>query len=922
MPTTLPLHHRRPTYLLVCLAGLLIGNSASAFAQQNSASIVEPADQSRLELTELARGLVQPMELDVAADGTVYFIELAGRLRAISPNSTEVRLLGELKITTEQENGLIGMALHPDFDQNGWIFLQYSPPDFPGQHISRFTIRDGKLDLSSEKLLLQFEEQRKECCHHAGSLHFGPRGELFIATGDNTHPHGDSQGYAPIDERPDRAPWDAQKSSANTNSYSGKILRIRPTTEGGYEIPDGNLFPADGSQGRPEIYCMGCRNPWRMTVDQKTGFVYWGEVGPDAGGDGPRGPRGFDEINQARSAGNFGWPYFIANNRPYADFDYTTGNAGPLYSLTEPRNESPNNTGAKVLPPPVSAMLYYPYGDSTEFPELGSGGRSACAGPVYNFNPLLNSSVKFPSAWDRCLFIFEWTRHWIKVVHLDEQYNPVRIEPFMPQQKFVRPVDLTFGRNGALYLLEYGETWGVNAEARLVRVDYIRGNRIPTVAVQAENNIGGLPLTVKLTSTGTSDRDPNDQLTYQWKLISATAPAAPPRIVGDTPETTFTLEQPGVWNAELTVTDTAGASRSASVPILAGNGRAELRFVRPQPGDFFDATQPIHFELFLKDPEDGTNDDHEMDVNGVRPIDPDGPGRVSVNAVFVNGPVPQADQASKESDATLPIGLRRMKNSDCFNCHAVDQKRVGPMLIDIATKYRGKDNALEASIERVRSGSTGVWGKIPMIPHSHHSPDELRDMVTWIYSLEPAGLVRVFQGFVGDVPVNPDEAAKPGHYRLDAAYTDLGSGPVPPLAASATLFVRQRLVEAEVAEEIRGPQILASGNASGGRFIGAINHGHSLLFRDVPLEQVGSIRLMIASAGAGGAIEIRRGSPAGQLLAEVPVEVNGNWEQFYERIVRIPAQTGRDHICIRFTHPAQAGGLMNLDLIHFLPPAE
>jgi cytochrome c len=183
---------------------MLIGNSASAFAQQNSASIIEPADQSRLELTELARGLVQPMELDVAADGTVYFIELAGRLRAISPNSTEVRLVGELKITTEQENGLIGMALHPDFDQNGWIFLQYSPPDFPGQHISRFTIRDGKLDLSSEKLLLKFEEQRKECCHHAGSLHFGPRGELFIATGDNTHPHGDSQGYAPIDERPDR----------------------------------------------------------------------------------------------------------------------------------------------------------------------------------------------------------------------------------------------------------------------------------------------------------------------------------------------------------------------------------------------------------------------------------------------------------------------------------------------------------------------------------------------------------------------------------------------------------------------------------------------------------------------------------------------------------------------------------------------
>jgi cytochrome c len=659
-----------------------------------------------------------------------------------------------------------------------------------------------------------------------------------------------------------------------------------------------------------------------MTVDQKTGFVYWGEVGPDAGGDGPRGPRGYDEINQARQAGNFGWPYFIANNRPYADYDYATGVAGPLYSLTGPRNESPNNTGEQLLPAPVSAMLYYPYGDSAEFPELGSGGRSACAGPVYNFNPRLNSAVGFPAAWDGCLFIFEWTRHWIKVVHFDEQHNPVRIEPFMAQQKFVRPVDLTFGPEGALYMLEYGETWGVNAEARLVRIDYIRGNRVPTVAVQAENNIGGLPLEVRLTSVGTSDRDANDQLSYQWKLISAADPSAAPRVVGNGPEATFTLEEPGVWNAELTVTDAAGASRSASVPVLAGNARAELRFLRPQPGDFYDAAEPIHFELFLKDAEDGTNDDHEMDVNGVKPIDPDGPGRVSVNAVFVNGPVPRGDQSAAESDATLPIGLRRMKNSDCFNCHAVDQKRVGPMLLEIAAKYRGVAGALETSVQRVRNGSTGVWGKIPMIPHSHNSPDELRDMVSWIYSLEPAGLVRVFQGFVGEIPVNPEEAAKPGHYRLDASYTDLGSGPVPPLAASATLFVRQRLVEAELADEIRGPQILNSANAGGGRFIGAINHGHSLIFRDVPLEQVGSIRLMIASAGAGGAIEIRRGGPEGELLGQVPVEVNGNWEQFYERVLPMPAQTGRDHVCIRFTHPGQASGLMNLDLVEFLPRKE
>jgi cytochrome c len=83
---------------------------------------------------------------------------------------------------------------------------------------------------------------------------------------------------------------------------------------------------------------------WRIQVDQKTGYVYWGEVGPDAHGNGARGPRGYDEVNQARSAGNFGWPYFIGNNFAYADVDFATGTVGEQYVVDSPRNESPNNT--------------------------------------------------------------------------------------------------------------------------------------------------------------------------------------------------------------------------------------------------------------------------------------------------------------------------------------------------------------------------------------------------------------------------------------------------------------------------------------------------------------------------------------------------------------------------------------------------
>ena len=221
-----------------------------------------------------------------------------------------------------------------------------------------------------------------------------------------------------------------KKGAANTQDLRGKILRIRPTRQGGYTIPRGNLFPRDGSQGRPEIFAMGCRNPWRMSVDEKTGIVYWGDVGPDASNDTPRGSRGYDEINQARRAGNFGWPYFVGSNSPYAKFNYATKELGAMFDPQHPVNNSPNNTGAKVLPPAQPAMIYWPYGKSPEFPELGEGGRTACAGPVFHYRPEFARTGGFPKQYDNCLLFYDWQRPFIKWARLDKNANFVRIEPF------------------------------------------------------------------------------------------------------------------------------------------------------------------------------------------------------------------------------------------------------------------------------------------------------------------------------------------------------------------------------------------------------------------------------------------------------------------------------------------------------------
>ncbi|PQO31395.1 glycosyl hydrolase [Blastopirellula marina] len=893
--------------LLLCLGTVL--------APLGILSAEEPAfDPSRLEVTTLVTQLKQPMELAVAPDGRVFYIEIQGQLKAYDPATRQTELVGEVVVTTAQENGLIGLALDPKFEDNHWIYLQYSPPEFSGQHVSRFTLVDGKLDMASEKVLLKYEEQRLQCCHHAGSLEFGPDGCLFIGTGDNTHPHGDSHGYAPIDERADKFPWDAQKSSANTNSYNGKVLRIRPLADGTYEVPDGNLFPKDGSQGHPEIYVMGCRNPWRISVDQKTGYLYWGEVGPDAGSDGPRGPRGYDEINQAKKAGNFGWPYFIADNQAYHDVDFTTEKIGAKFDPAKPINESPNNTGARELPPATAAFIYYPGAPFEKFPEVGTGGRTACAGPSYDFDAANPSATKFPPHFSRCVFVYEWSRHWILAVHLTGDSEIESLEPFMPDHKFTRPVDMQFSPDGALYMLEYGETWGVNDDAKLVRIDYVRGNRAPSAIASAENNTGKQPLAVKLSSEGTRDKD-GDDLQYAWYAYRAGEEKPTPKLLSNEANPLVTFKEAGVFNVELKVTDPQGAQAVASVPVIVGNARPTVSFVSPRDGDFFDSLAAIRYQLKVSDIEDGTSDFEEADETGAAEIDLEAPRRTALNMTLGTGSIPRGPEGDASDND--PVGLKLMKKSDCFNCHAVDSLRVGPPFLKVAEKYRGVPESLEASVKRVREGSAGVWGKVPMLPHSQHSVEEIRDMVTWVYSLEKDNAVRVFDGFVGNIELTDAEVEKAGYVQLEASYRDLGAGEIPPLVGTAKVFLRQRKIEAEAADEISGPRTLGGHTASDGKFLGAINHNNFARFNQIPLDRVASLIFRVTSAGSGGRIEARLDTLDGPVIASAPVEVNGSWDAFHDVTTPVEPQAGRHDVYIVFLNQERQGGLMNLDSVTF-----
>src|SRR5215210_7187505 len=156
-----------------------------------------------------------PMELDVANDGRVFYIERDGRLQIWKPDTQQTVTAGTVPVTRSQENGLLGLQLAPDFDTSKWVYLFYSQlPDSTGtQVVSRFKMNGDTLDLSSEQKILTFQHQTQECCHSSGSLYFGPDGSLYVSTGDNTNPF-DSDGYNPIAERPARTHWDAQRTAA------------------------------------------------------------------------------------------------------------------------------------------------------------------------------------------------------------------------------------------------------------------------------------------------------------------------------------------------------------------------------------------------------------------------------------------------------------------------------------------------------------------------------------------------------------------------------------------------------------------------------------------------------------------------------------------------------------------------------------
>ena len=255
--------------------------------------------QVRLEV--YAEGFSSPVSLTHAGDERLFLVERGGKIRIISsPGIVEANPFLDLSgiITAGGERGLLGLAFHPAYSENGYFFVNYT--DLNGNTvIARYSVSDEDPDLAdpvSEMVILTIDQPYQN--HNGGDLSFGPDGYLYIGTGD-----GGSGG-------------DPQDNAQDLTSLLGKMLRIDVDGGNPYIVPADNPFVND-AEVADEIWASGLRNPWRFSFDRETGDLWIADVGQNA----------VEELNfipaGTGSGYNFGWRCYEG------DQEYNTANCGP-----------------------------------------------------------------------------------------------------------------------------------------------------------------------------------------------------------------------------------------------------------------------------------------------------------------------------------------------------------------------------------------------------------------------------------------------------------------------------------------------------------------------------------------------------------------------------------------------------------------
>ncbi len=468
--------------------------------------------------------LVSPTSFAITPDGRILITELAGTVRIVQNDLLLDTPLIEIAVaTTKLDRGLFAIAVDPDFAANGFIDLYFTSTE-PRNQVVRYTVSGNIADPSTATLIWSAPDLGGDG-HHGGGLAFHSDGKLIIGVGDRMQgTHAQSLG----------------------NPY-GKLLRL----EKDGTIPLDN--PYVGFPGADEsIFCLGLRNPFRVTSDRESSRLWVGDVGGD-------NDSSYEEINLAEAGVNFGWPEVEGD-------DCFTGDCG---GFTTP-------------------LFAYPHDDPIYVP----GPSQACVilGPVVR-------GTQFPAEYRGSLFYADFANGWIRRLRFDASGALLSDEPFEPFPDSGSVVDLETGLDGSLYYLTIGFGFdGPADQGALHQIQYSQGNQPPVVFASASSTQGFVPFSVQFSSEGTYDPD-GDLLTFDWSFGdgSTSREQNPLHVYGTN----------GGYTTTLTVSDPESHINSDPIDITVGEPPVP-KVDKPTPGTLYQAGELITFDGSATDAEDGT----------------------------------------------------------------------------------------------------------------------------------------------------------------------------------------------------------------------------------------------------------------------------------------------------------------------------
>jgi cytochrome c len=483
---------------------------------------------------------------------------------------------------------------------------------------------------------------------------------------------------------------------------------------------------------------------------------------------------------------------------------------------------------------------------------LAKGGRNAMAGPVYyTADYPADSKVKFPEHYNGKFFHYDWMRDHILPVTMNAAGDYLSAEKFLKQGTFSHPIDMEFGPDGSLYVLEYGQNWFANnQDSGLNRITYNAGNRKPAIVSTISKKVGAAPLIIKVDASNSTDPD-SDSLTYTWNFGNTQK--------AKLPQASATYTKPGTYTVTLQVKDSKGLVAEEKHTILVGNEAPTVEVKVQGNQSFYWEGEPINYSVTVKDKEDGSTLDKR-----IKPSD------VHVETNFLEGYDKTIIAQGHQANTSVSAGKRLIELSDCKACHATKTASIGPSYEAISKKYRYGNQNIAMLSDKIIKGGAGNWGEQPMSAHPQLSNEDTREMVKYILSLNDPK--KQSKPLKGTEPTLKKE--KDGVYIVSGVYTDKGFRGLPPQKGSGSIVLRKANMQA--VNYTTNKQTMNYTIPKVGDALIMLGSDSYSMYQGVDLTGIKSLEVN-ATVGdahpAGGELVVRVGSPTGTEIGRINVPI-------------------------------------------------